>query len=180
MQKLVNLTREEHAAFCALHEGEFVAIPIDDAFGFARLARKLRTALYDLRLPSVPSLEQIERAPILCTIGAVPIAMASKRWKVIGQKPLEQALLAPVKVFRHPQGSSYVDIYEEGEFKPYAGEDLTKMECLAAWEPRHVEERLRNHFAGRPDPTTESSKVPRKLAERLYREYWARQGKERP
>lgn len=180
MRKLVNLTREEHAAFCALHEGEFVAIPLEGKFGFARLTKKLRIALYDLELPSVPPLEQIERAPILCRIGAVPIGIASKRWRVIGRKPLEPALLAPVKFFRHPQGSTYVDIYEGGEFKPYAGEDLTKMECVASWEPRHVEERLRNHFAGRPDPGTESLKVPRELAERLYREYWARQGKEKP
>lgn len=174
------MSLEEAHAFYRAHEGEFVAVPLDGEFAFIRIAWKVRFALYDIKAAAIPPLEEIEKHPILCILGGSPDAMISGRWRIIGQKPLEPTLLAPVKVFRHPQGSSYVDIYEEGEFKPYAGEDLTKMECLASWEPRHIEERLRNHFAGRPDPATESSKVPRELAERLYREYWARQGKEKP
>jgi hypothetical protein len=178
LSRLRKFTREEAQAFGRAHEGEFVAIPLDGEFGFLRIARKTRFGLYDFKASAIPPLEEIERHRILCVLGGSPEAMASGRWRIIGQKPLEPELLMPVKYFRHPKGTTYLDIYEEGEFKPYAGEDLTKMECAASWEPRHIEERLRNHFADRPDPATESAKVPRELAERLYREYWARQGKE--
>jgi hypothetical protein len=173
------MSLEEVHAFYRAHEGEFVAVPLDEEYGFLRIARKARFALYDFKASTIPSLEEIEKHRILCVLGGSPEAMASGHWKIIGQKPLEPELQLPIKYFRHPQGSSQVDIYEEGEFKPYAGEDLTKLECLASWEPRRVEERLRSHFAGRPDLGTERMKVPRELAERLYREYWARQGKEK-
>lgn len=173
--KLRKMSLEEVHAFYRAHEGEFVAVPLDGEYAFLRIARKARFALYGFKAATIPPLEEIEKHRILCILGGSPEAMASGHWRVIGRKPLEPALLMPVKYFRHPQGSVYVDIYKEGEFKPYAGEDLTKLECLAAWEPRHIEERLRNHIAGRPDLGTERSKVPRELADRLYREYWARQ-----
>jgi hypothetical protein len=41
-----------------------------------------------------------------------------------------------------------------------------------------VEERLRKHFAGEPDDRAYTYRVSRDLAERVYREYWAKRGGE--
>jgi hypothetical protein len=84
---------------------------------------------------------------------------------VIGHRALEPALEHPVKYFRQDIVTSAVDIYQDGEFYPWAGEDLTKLERLAAWEAAHVESRLRNHFAGKPDPIVDSLKyrAPKKV-----------------
>jgi len=180
VSKLCNMTGEELQAFYRAHEGEFVAIPLDEGFGFLRIARKALYAFYDFKASTIPPLEEIEKQRILCILGGSPEAVASGRWRVIGRKHLEPVLSQPVKFFRHPQGSDYLDIYEDGEFKPYAGEDLTKLEQLVAWSAPYVEQRLRCHFSGVRDDNTESLKVPRELADRLYREYRARQGKEKP
>ena len=100
-----------------------------------------------------------------------------KIWTVIGQEPLEEKLAQPPVFVRNPEGSDYIDIYSEGEFRPYAGEDLTKIDSAAVWdEPSHVEERLLNQLTGKPCRFARGARVRPELAERVYREYWAKHG----
>lgn len=180
-QRMRKMSREEFYAHLSEHAGEFIAIPLDRGFAYARHRGGLDFAFYDLKTPSLASIAEIKLRPILFTIGTPTDPLASRRWKVIGHEPLEPHLQEPVKYVRNPQGTEFLDIYVAGEFRPYAGEDLTTLEPLASWDRAdQIEERLRKHFAGERDDHIERSKVPRELAERLYREYWSRQGKEKP
>ena len=180
-RRMRQMSREEFYAHLREHAGEFIAIPLDGGFAYARHREKLNFAFYDLKTPELASIAEIKQRPILFTIGSPPDPLASKRWKVIGHEPLEPPLREPVKYFRHPQGTEFLDIYVEGRFQPYAGEDLSKLEPLASWDRAdQIEDRLRKHFAGERDDHIERSKVPRELAERLCREYWARQAEEKP
>ncbi len=139
--------------------GSFVAIPLDGEFAFGRVAREGRLACYDLKSPGILPIDRIKQAPILFLVGLHFDAYVSDGWRFIGKAPLEPFLDQPVKFFRQDLFNGAIDIYLEGEFRPYAGEDLTKMERLSSWEAHHVEARLRNHFAGIPDPGTERLKV---------------------
>lgn len=171
------MNRQEFYAYWETHRGEFIALPVGDAFGFARSVEPINFAFYDLLSAEIPSLEQIKRCEILFTLCCATDLLMRGRWKVIGQEPLEPALAVPVKKFRRLYPPKYVDIYTEGEFRPYAGEDLTKLEVCSVWDDAmQVEERLRKHFAGEPDEYADQ-KFPRALVERLYREYWAKHGK---
>lgn len=136
--------------------GSFVAIPIDGELGFGRVIRKANLACYDIKAATVLSLEEIARAPVLFVVGVHYDAFTSGRWRNIGKKPLEPEFERPVKFFRQDVVTGDVDIYQEGKFFAHTDEDLTQMECLASWDLHHVESRLRNHFAGLPDPNTES------------------------
>ena len=172
---LSRMTRAEMQAFDDEHEGDFIAIPIDGAFCFGRFLPKSGFAFYELRAKTVPRLAEIEKSPILFILSVSFEAMTSGRWRMIGNKPLGETLSVPVKYFRHPRGSDYVDIYVDGKFQPYAGEDLTKMECLAAWSAKNVESRLKCHFNGTLDDQTEHFRILRERAEKFRREYFERQ-----
>ena len=138
--------------------GNFLAIPLDGEFAFGRIAKGGKVACYDLKLPAIPPLEVIEKVPVLFIVTVDFVDLKSKRWKTIGKKPLEPRLCAPVKYFRQNLFTLEVDIYVEGKFFPYAGEDLSKMERLASLSAKHVESRLRHHFAGTLDPIWERHK----------------------
>lgn len=177
-RRMRKMSRDEMDAYLANHAGEYIAIPLDGGFSFARHRGDLDFAHYDLWTPELVPIAEIRRRPILFTIIGPIDPLASRRWKVIGHEPLEPYLQEPVKYFRHPRGTDFLDIYVAGEFRPYAGEDLDRLEPVAIWDRAdQVEERLRKHYAGERDEFAERDKVPRELAERLYREYWARHEK---
>lgn len=173
-------TREEYDAYQRAHVGEFIAIPLRSGFAFARFRGGVDFSFYDFHAPKVASIDEIKRHPILFTLWCNSERLAKGVWKVIGQEPLEPKLAEPPRHVQHVHGTDFIRIYYDGAFRPYAGEDLTKLEPCAVWDtPEQVEERLRLHFIGRPYPYSERQKVPLELAERLYREYWAKHGGEK-
>ncbi len=171
------MSREEHEAYSRSHLGEFIIIPLGEHFGFARFLGGCWFAFYDLFAPMIPAIEDINKCPVLFTLCCSTDHLTKKIWTVIGQEPLEGELALPPVSVRNPEGSDYIDIYTAGEFRPYAGEDLTKLDILAVWdEPSHVEERLLNQLTGKPCRFARGARVRPELAERAYREYWAKHG----
>lgn len=172
-------TRQEREAYRRAHLGEFIAVPLRQGFAFARYRGDGDFSFYDFCAPDIRPIDEIKRHPILFTLCCSSERLAKGVWKVIGQEPLEPELAEPPRYVQHVHGTDFIRIYYDGKFWPYAGEDLTKLEPCAVWDtPEQVEERLRLHFIGRPYPWSERQKVPLELAERLYREYWAKHGGE--
>lgn len=171
------MSREEHEAYWQSHRGEFIAIPLGEHFGFARYLSGCEFAFYNLLSSTIPPVEEIKSREVLFILCCSSDHLMKKIWTVIGQEPLEGELALPPVAVRNPEGSDYIDIYSEGEFRPYAGEDLTKLDILAVWdEPSHVEERLLNQLTGKPCRFARGARVRPELAERAYREYWAKHG----
>ena len=167
------MTGEDWDAFEAEHLGDFVVLPIEhDLYGFGRVLPVASMGFYDLISPDIPPVEEIEGRRFLFVTATEGWPIRSGRWKVIGNRPLPDALRAPMKYYLNPPGTDYVEIVEGNKIQPYAGEDLTKMEHFIGLSPWNVEERIRSYFAGRPDFATEYRKIPIELAKRRYREYW--------
>lgn len=129
--------------------GDFLAIPLDGKFCFARIAHKGDLACYDIISDAIPPIETVARASVLFTVGVNYDEFATDRWKVIGHMPLEAHLNKPQKFYRRDVITGAIDIYFEGKFMPVTNEDISKLEELAAWSVENVEARLRKHFAGR-------------------------------
>ena len=55
-------------------------------------------------------------------------------------------------------------VYHCGIEWPASPSEIEGLECAAMWEPHHVEERLRDHFAGIPNATCLALKPARSLA----------------
>lgn len=173
------MDRAAYQAYSDSHRGEFIALPVGSGFGFARCRGSVDFAFYDLHAPEIRPIEEIKRHPILFTLCCNSRHLARGLWKVIGYEPLEPDLAAPVMFAQNPTGTDFVEICDDGKLRPYAGEDLTKLEQLLIYDnPDQVEERLRKHFAGEPDDRAYTYRVSRDLAERVYREYWAKRGGE--
>jgi len=171
------MSREEDQAYWQSHLGEFIAIPLGEQFGFARCVKGGLFAFYNLLSSTIPPIEEIKSRGVLFTLCCSSDHLTKKIWTVIGQEPLEAELAGPPIFVRNPEGSDYIDVYRDGTFRPYAGEDLTKIDIMAVWdEPSHVEERLLNQLTGKPCRFARGARVRPELAERVYREYWAKHG----
>jgi hypothetical protein len=172
------MARVDWDAFEAEHLGDFIVLPIEhDLYGFGRILSVASMGFYDLISPAIPPLEELETRRFLFVVPAEGWPIRSGRWKVIGNRPLPDALRTPIAYYLNPPGTDFVEIIEGNKIRPYAGEDLTKMERFVGLAPWSVEERIRSHFAGRPDFETELDRIPVELAKRRYREYWERHGK---
>jgi len=132
-------------------QGTFLAIHIDGGFAYGRVVRDGCLACYDLRSTTLLPVDEIERAPVLFIVPMKKDYYLTAGWQVLGRKPLESPLDQPVRFFREDPITGEVDIYVEGEFVPYAGEDLTRMQRLAVWHDKHLISRLEHHFFGKPD-----------------------------
>lgn len=138
--------------------GNFLAIP--DGSGRWFFGRELRegvVALYDLRSSLLLIPEQIVGSAILFKIPVMNYAITKNLWTVIGWLPLEPTLAKPVDFFMQDAMNGRFSIYREGgRIVPATRAEIEGLEREAAWEPEHVEDRLRDHYAGRPNKWFES------------------------
>jgi hypothetical protein len=74
-------------------------------------------------------------------------------WPIIGHEPLSQELLQEPLLCKKDAITGQLTIYRDstGEEISATQEQCEKLEIAAVWEPSHVEDRLRDHFAGRPN-----------------------------
>ncbi|WP_433902807.1 hypothetical protein [Sphingobacterium puteale] len=97
-------------------------------------------------------LDMLLEQNILFSIHVGWAAITSKRWKVLAIKPLEEKFRAVVPFFVQEIGNDdlcWID---------YDGEriQVSKIECigferLATWNAIHVEQRIRDHYDGKPN-----------------------------
>ena len=145
-------SRMSHRRFQRFLEGrigDFLAIPLDDKYVYARIVRNGFLACYDAKSPDILPLEKIVALSVLFIVPVNYDEYVTDRWKVIGHRPLEEHLSQPQKFYRKDIITGDIDIYFEGKFFPVTDEDVSKLECAAAWSADNVEARLRKHFAGR-------------------------------
>lgn len=130
------------------------------AFGYV-LEQPL-VAFFDHDATSVPDdPSQLLGEKIAFALWVMDSAVTSGRWKVLGNFPATDALrqlkpwffkLDPIskKLSRTQDGSREVAA-QPGECR--------ELERAAVWDPEHVEERLDDHFAGRPNKWVESLRL---------------------
>jgi len=130
--------------------GNFVAIPLSDGtVSFGRELREGVVGFYDLRSDSIPELDEIEKAPTLFKVSVMDRAIRSGRWRVIGNKSLRHGLEKPTTFFMQDATSGEFSIYREGAIRPATEDQCRGLERAAVWDPEHVEDRSRDHYAGR-------------------------------
>jgi len=141
--------------------GTFIRIPLaDGSFGYGRMLSDPYIAFYDLRTmdPST-DLDNIESKPVLFT-QAVRI-FGSSQWEGIGERKLEGVVAKPVVRFMQDI-ANFRDcvIYDsDGWERKATPEECIGLERAAVWDSPHIEERLLDHFMGRPNKTEISLRV---------------------
>jgi len=126
-------------------------------------------AFYDrlFRSDDEISLEQIENLPVAFTIMVMNQAITKGVWPVIGRIDIPPALKAKPRFCKRDGMTGKVSVYQEiPELAPHFERPSTKEECerleaAAVWEAEHVEDRLRDHFAGKPNKWVEQLRAGR-------------------
>jgi hypothetical protein len=154
-----------------LEPGDIVQIPLGDgAVAYGRLLREPLVAVHDL--PSDTSLdpellvEGLVDAPVLFVLPVMNKAVTSGRWPTVGHRPLTDVeRTTPVRFCKQDpiSGSlsiAWVDpVSSEYHTAPASREECEALEREAVWEPEHVEDRLRDHRAGRTNKWVESLRL---------------------
>ncbi len=141
--------------------GDVVRIDLGDGFAcYGRVTGDAGLAVYDLRSSEAVALSEIMSRPILFHISVMDNAITSGHWAVVGHAPLEDALSNPPPRFiRDPIRKDTFRIYEDGKMRPATRDECVGLEAAAVWGARHVEERLRDHYAGVKNRSTEHLKL---------------------
>ncbi len=78
------------------------------------------------------------------------------RWLKVGVAPIRRDLSKAVRRYKQDAISGKLFTMVNGDEVPATRAQCKKLECAAVWSPEHVEDRLRDHFAGRSNVWLES------------------------
>lgn len=143
--------------------GQIVRIDLGDgAHSYAQVLTEPLLAFYDrVYEGSGPALEEIIALPVAFTLMVMNHAVKNGRWPVVGRAPIPPALDWPPPFCKQDAITGELSIYQEiPELAPHYERPAAPAECkgletAAVWDPEHVEDRLRDHFAGRPNKWVE-------------------------
>jgi hypothetical protein len=91
---------------------------------------------------------EILASQILFRLAVMNHAVKAGRWPVIGHEPLKgEMLILPPNFIQDPIDKRFFSVYENGII-PAARGQCRGSERASVWEPEHVEDRLRAHYAG--------------------------------
>lgn len=145
---------------CKGSPGDVVRIDLGDGrHTYGVLLVNPYVAVYDM----VTTGETVERAEVLDRpiLFVVAVYNVGRAWPVVGKVPEERALPAVPEQFMQdvadPSRCEIIDV--NGNVRPATPQECVGLERAAVWEPEDVVERIRDHYAGRPNRHLEYMKV---------------------
>lgn len=141
--------------------GDVVRIPLESGYSaYALVLKEATVAVYDIYAANEISIEQLEQKPILFYVAVMDYAIKRGRWKIVGNIPLGSIKAdPPPKFIQDPLNKENFNIYEGGQIRLASRSECRNLERASVWDPKHVEDRIRDHFAGRPNKWVESLKL---------------------
>jgi len=142
--------------------GDLLAIPLGTKrFGFALVLENPLLAFFDCcHATEEADVASILTCPVVFKLWVMKNAMTSGRWLPIGHcHQIPAALLNDPWFFKKDPISGCLTITRDGgSGKTATIDECQGLERAAVWDPEHVEDRLRDHFAGVPNKWVESLK----------------------
>jgi hypothetical protein len=160
------LNRPQRAKTRRREPGQIVRIDLGDGtHSFAHVLAEPLIAFYDKAYQGEePAPEVIAALPVAFTLMVMNHAITKCRWPVVGKVTPRSSINLTPPFCKQDVITGVFSIYQElPELAPFYERPAEIGECLgletaAVWEPQHVEDRLRDHFAGRPNLWVESLK----------------------
>jgi hypothetical protein len=120
-------------------------------------------AFFDRRFPERPTVDDIISCPVAFRIWVMRLCLSKRGWPVIGHATVPYALTTPPDFYKFDLISKRFSLYRDHSEEPATREQCLDLECAAVWSDVHVESRLDDHFAGRPNAIVESLSAARRL-----------------
>ena len=120
----------------------------------------LETEFYDREASESDNVDvrELDGTPIAFRVSVMNYAFkTTSSWRVIGVLPVGEDEPRSSRKFKQDALTGALMIYwedrEKGPWReePATLEDCAGLECAAVWDPGHIEDRLRDHFAGLPN-----------------------------
>ena len=134
---------------------------------YAQVAEEPLIVFFDGAWSEELQLDRVIGLPALFRIWVHNDAVKKGIWPVIGNQPL--ALEHAVEPYFYKQDavtgrpslyhSSFADT---GWERPASATDCEGLECAAVWDAEHVEDRLRDYYAGQPNRWFESLRIDKR------------------
>ncbi|WP_153118079.1 Imm26 family immunity protein [Rhodocyclus tenuis] len=121
---------------------------------FGRKVNKEESVFFDFVTDTLSpeSIAKAYESRVAFRIPVMKYAVTSGRWKIVDcSRPVGPELAQPGKYFMQDKLTGAFSIYQQGEISPCDRIDVEGLECAAVWEPEHVEDRLRDYFARKPN-----------------------------
>ncbi len=100
-----------------------------------------------------------ERSEVLFRLWVHKSAYTDGRWRKTGKAQVPSELGETVDRFMQDAITGNLSIYRDQSEIPGRLEECLHLERAAVWDPEHVESRLEDHLAGRPNKWVESLKI---------------------
>jgi hypothetical protein len=116
-------------------------------------------AFLDKRWPvgELPDLVGLGQVPIAFRVAVMNHAVTRGTWKVVGHLGPPNRLIEPPWFFNQDGLTGEITLTQTGAEEVPADLNMCQgLEAAAVWEPEHIVDRLRDHFAGRPNKWVES------------------------
>ncbi len=134
-------------------------IPLgSDTFAYAQMLDAPEYAFFNVRDAGNAGAQQVAIQPVVFRLWVMRSAHASGRWQKVGDAPTQTDLERRILRFNQdPLDVGVITLGEDGT----SGARVTVEECegyerAAVWDASHVEDRLRDHFAGTSNKWVES------------------------
>jgi hypothetical protein len=151
---------EARKKFVKRNVGDILKIELGDGtHTYARVLPEAGFAIYDARTIDELPVEGMVEKPVLFYVAVMNRAVKEKRWTVLGHKALEAGLKMPPRFIQDALNKKRFEIYEHGKIRPAIRHECLGLERAAVWEPEHVEERISDYYAGRPNKWVELLKL---------------------
>jgi Immunity protein 26 len=142
-------------------EGDVVEIEIAaKLYAYARVLPNAVFAFYDVISVDRLRPEDVMQKHIAFKVPVMNGAVTSGRWAIVGSAPLSADLLEPPAFFvQDPLHKDQFSISLGGKQRRATIDECKNLERLAVWSAEHIEDRLRDAHAHRPNKWVESLRL---------------------
>lgn len=141
--------------------GTIVEIELPGAWAYAKAIRFPLMAFYRARPERITDVSRLNGERFAFRIWVMKYAIGKKGWPVIGSLPVSADESAEPWFFKKDPISGRFAKYRgsTNETIPATLAECTALERAAAWDPNHVNSRLSDELAGRPNVWVESMRA---------------------
>ncbi len=132
-----------------------VALP-NGGFAYGIVIAFPLAAFFDLKFSKRPSIVDVLSRPAAFRIHIMRQCLSRGGWPIIGAASVPDSLQQPPDFYKFDSIAKRFSLYRGHSEEPATREQCLGLECAAVWSAVHVESRLDDHFAGRPNQWVES------------------------
>lgn len=148
--------------------GDVLKISLGDGrHSYAQVAEEPLIVFFDGAFTEEPSPDRVVGLPVLFRIWVHNDAVKRGLWPVIGNQPVAPENATEPYFYKQDAVTGRLSLYhssfdDTGWERPASATDCDGLECAAVWDPEHVEDRLRDHYAGQPNRWVQSLRIDKR------------------